>query len=105
MWRLRHLTFSASIGVLVLVLGGCLSTAQWVTASGEAATAEDIRTCRSLSSGVAAADTRGRGGLSAFNPGASDDLMMRETRYGEEERQRMRLYGDCMRRLGYRVAR
>lgn len=105
MGRLRHLTFTASFAGLALGLAGCLSTAQWVTAGGEAATAEDIRTCRSLSSGVAAADTRGRGGLSAFNPGASDDLMMRETRYGDEERQRMRLHGDCMRRLGYRVAR
>lgn len=102
---LRNLTVSMSVGGLVLGLAGCLSTAQWVTATGEGATAEDIRTCRSLSGGVAAADTRGRGGLSAFNPGASDDLLMRDTRYGDEERQRMRLYGDCMRRLGYRVAR
>lgn len=87
----------------VVSLAGCLSTAQWATASGEPATEEDIRTCRSLAGSQAAADSRSRGGLSVFTPGAVDDLILSDTRYGGEERQRQKIYGDCMRRLGYRA--
>jgi len=90
---------------MAVSLAGCLSSAQWVTAGGEPATPEDIRTCRSLAGGQAAADSRGRGGISMFTPGAVDDLVLSDSRYSGEERQRQRLYGDCMRRLGYRVAR
>lgn len=93
-------------GLLAVVLAGCsMVTGQWVNASNEAATQEDLRTCRSLSGSQAAAETRSRGGQSVFKPGAVDDMILDDARYTSEERQRQRLYGECMRRLGYRYTR
>jgi hypothetical protein len=92
-----------ALGVLAVLLAGCGGiSGQWLSAQGEVATQEDVKTCRSLSGSVAAADTRSRGGSSMFTPGARDDQMLDEMRYSGEERQRQRLYGECMRKLGYR---
>jgi len=95
------------IGVLVAaMLAGCsMVTGQWVNAGSEPATQEDLRTCRSLSGSQAAAETRSRGGQSVFRPGAVDDMILDDMRVTGEERQRQRLYGECMRRLGYRYTR
>jgi hypothetical protein len=93
-------------GLVAAQLAGCSTVAgQWVNASNEAATQEDVRTCRSLSGSQAAAESRSRGGQSVFKPGAMDDLILDDARYAGEERQRQRLYGECMRRLGYRYVR
>ena len=93
-------------GLLALALAGCSAvTGQWVNASNEAATQEDVRTCRSLSGSQAAAESRSRGGQSVFKPGAMDDLLNDDLKYSGEERQRQRLYGECMRKLGYRYTR
>jgi hypothetical protein len=92
--------------LVAAALAGCSSvTGQWVNEKGEVAAADDLKTCRSLSGSQAAADTRTRGGLSMFSAGAREDAMLDDMRYGGEERQRQRIYGDCMRKLGYRFTR
>jgi hypothetical protein len=98
-----HRCRALAAGLLLTVLAGCGSiTGQWLSAQGEVAPQEDVRTCRSLSGDKAAADTRSRGGGSFFAPGARDDQMLDELRFGGEERQRQKLFGECMRKLGYR---
>ena len=93
-------------GLLALALAGCsFASGQWVNAANEAATQDDVRTCRSVSGSQAAAESRSRGVQSLFRPGAMEDLVLDDTRYSGEERHRQRLYGECMRRLGYRYVR
>jgi hypothetical protein len=96
-------TNSLIAALLAAVVAACSSVSgQWVNASNEPATQEDLRTCRSLAGSQAAAETRTRGGQSVFKPGAMDDLVLGDAQFAGEERQRQRAYGDCMRKLGYR---
>jgi len=87
---------------MLLLLAGCGSSTTWKDAKGEPAAAEEMRACRSQA-GLGGPDPRVRGGLSLATPGSIDDYMLADNRFAEEQRQRQRPPGQCMRRLGYRA--
>src|SRR5258708_35440290 len=85
------------------LLIGCGSSVIWKDAKGETATPEEIGACRSQAGFQAGTDPRSRGGLSLTTPGAMDDLMLGDTRFADEQRQRQVAFGQCMRKLGFRA--
>jgi hypothetical protein len=94
----RYLIVMAALAALA----GCGASTTWKDAKGETAAPEEVRACRSQA-GFQATDPRGRAGLSLTTPGAMDDMMLGDTRFAEEQRQRQQAFGQCMRKLGYRA--